>query len=383
VSARGRRARSANVEERIMIRAARSGESGFSLIELTVAMVVTLIVTGAIYGLLAGGQSAFRREPELSDRQQNVRVAMDMIMRDISNAGSGLPEWVQVFTRNLDGPTATPLQYGLNGAYADELEMITNGQGHDNEPVCYQSGTNNASNIRLTRLTVGGATPIANQTAVIIFQDGTWTMRYITGAASNSTMVVGELNCVSGSNTLLSFAPGVTDKAGMNNASGSTCQANAGAGTGTPPMGTANTGTLGCTGAGTGVCCQAAEVSFAQLVRYRIRNNGTVPELQRWDSSNPGYQTVARGIEDLQVQYTQADGTVSSGAPAVTRPNYTSLITQVTVTLSSRSEARNIQGATADANLGTFIRGSLTWTGSPRSALLSVAKQGGVAALWR
>ena len=30
-------------------------ERGFSLVELTVALVVTLIVTGAIYGLLAGG----------------------------------------------------------------------------------------------------------------------------------------------------------------------------------------------------------------------------------------------------------------------------------------------------------------------------------------
>jgi hypothetical protein len=83
--------------------------------------------------------------------------------------------------------------------------------------------------------------------------------------------------------------------------------------------------------------------------------------LQRWDSSSPGtvatpaWRTIARGIEDMQVQYMQADGTVSAtgGAPAVVRNTYGSLITQVTVTLSSRSEARNIQGATTDVNLGT------------------------------
>ena len=40
------------------------GASGFSLIELTIAMVVTLIVSGAIFGLLTGGKTAFRREPE-------------------------------------------------------------------------------------------------------------------------------------------------------------------------------------------------------------------------------------------------------------------------------------------------------------------------------
>ena len=80
----------------------RSGQAGFSLVELMVAMVVTLIVSGAIYGLLAKGQSSMRREPELSDRQQNIRVAMDLIQRDVSTAGIGIPAFVQVFSRSLD-----------------------------------------------------------------------------------------------------------------------------------------------------------------------------------------------------------------------------------------------------------------------------------------
>jgi len=94
---------------------------------------------------------------------------------------------------------------------------------------------------------------------------------------------------------------------------------------------------------------------------------------------------VARGIEDLQVVYTQANGTVTAGAPgapAVVRNNWGTLITSVQVTLSSRSEARNIQGASTDANLGTFIRGSLTWVGSPRAALIAET-QNGVASLWK
>ena len=48
-------------------------QRGFSLVELMVAMTVTLIVSGAIYGLLTSGSSAFRREPEVADRQQNIR----------------------------------------------------------------------------------------------------------------------------------------------------------------------------------------------------------------------------------------------------------------------------------------------------------------------
>ena len=81
--------------------------------------------------------------------------------------------------------------------------------------------------------------------------------------------------------------------------------------------------------------------------------------------------------------YTQANGTVNAaGAPLVIRNNFGSLVTQVQVTLSSRSEARNIAGASTDVNLGTFIRGSLTWVGSPRAAL-NAQTQNGLASLWK
>ena len=65
-------------------------ERGFSLVELIVAMTVTLIVSSAIYGLLAAGGNAFSREPEVADRQQNIRAAMDLITRDVYGAGAAL-----------------------------------------------------------------------------------------------------------------------------------------------------------------------------------------------------------------------------------------------------------------------------------------------------
>ena len=67
--------------------ARRTRQRGFSMIELMVAMVVTLVVSGAIFGLLSAGGNAFRREPEVADRQQNIRIAMDMIARDIAERG--------------------------------------------------------------------------------------------------------------------------------------------------------------------------------------------------------------------------------------------------------------------------------------------------------
>ena len=80
-------------------------ESGFSLVELLVAMLITLIISGAVYGLLASGGSAFRREPELSERQQNIRSAMDMIVRDLSAAGLGASRFAQILT---DGSSTPP-----------------------------------------------------------------------------------------------------------------------------------------------------------------------------------------------------------------------------------------------------------------------------------
>jgi len=358
----------------------RSDASGFSLVELTVALVVTLIISGAIYGLLAGGQSAFRREPELADRQQQVRVAMDLIMKDVANAGSGLPTWVQIFTQGLNACSSCPnggAPMGLGGNLTDELELMTNDSSHDNEPVCATPGSGNSGNIRLVRNNLSLSGPV-----LIIFADGTWTMQNIVSTANDSS---GESNCDSGvTKTKLNFNSGTGDPTGMNQASG-TCQPNA------YGVGNAGSGTTGCpppAPASSGACCTATTVSFTQIVRYRIRNDATgVPELQRFDSVNfnAGFQTVARGIEDLQVQYTNATGTVTDGAPAVVANNWGSLITQVQVTLASRSEARNIQGATVDANLGNKMRGRLTWVGSPRSTLVALAQQPSPAPspLWR
>src|SRR4051794_13409843 len=81
-------------------------DRGFSLVELMVAMVVTMIIAGAIYGMMAVGQNAFRREPELVDRQDNIRMAMNLIERDLAGAGMGMGQWQQVFTPGLDGASA-------------------------------------------------------------------------------------------------------------------------------------------------------------------------------------------------------------------------------------------------------------------------------------
>lgn len=62
-------------------------DSGFSLLELIVAMALFLIVTGAIYGLLQLGTHDRNRASRRSDIQKNARVAVHLIGRDVLNAG--------------------------------------------------------------------------------------------------------------------------------------------------------------------------------------------------------------------------------------------------------------------------------------------------------
>jgi prepilin-type N-terminal cleavage/methylation domain-containing protein len=350
-----------------MQRSSRGGEGGFSLIELTVAMAVTLIVTGAIYGLLAGGQSAFRREPELSDRQQNIRVAMDVILRDIANAGSGLPQFMQTFTPGLDACGTCPM--GPDGAQTDELEILTNSGALDNLAACIQAlppapGTGFSGlshNLHLVRRT----STITPQTPVILMmRDGTWTQRNVVTVGFDAAVAGPPYeNCPNNSpHVVLDFGP-TGDTAGMN-VPNTLCTPSAG--------GVGNV-------AGP---CDVLEVGFGEVVRYRVQLDAAgVPVLQRSSSANPGagFQTLARGIEDMQVQYLQAVAGAAwvDGAPLVQNlpPDFGTIIREVQVTLSARSEAQNIQGVTTSTSGPVAVRGTLTATASPRSSLLALSWQ--------
>jgi len=358
------------------------GQAGFSLVEMMVAVVITTIVAGAIYGLLADSQTGFRREPERTDRQQNIRAAMDAIMRDVANAASGMPALTQAFTPALDACSSCPgggAPNGLNGQVTDELEIVTNDGARDNEVVCNDGATDNARSTQLTLNRQAMDLPPFPFTVGVTFADGTWTMRT---ATSLGTPAAYGTVCA-GNHVVLNFDT-TGDTSGMNKSDICSASAN----------GFGNT---------TGAKCIATQISFAEVVRYRIRlvpeGSLNVPVLQRITSADGVAQVIARGIEDLQVKYVQAgtgagfctaaapcDGAPLVGVqpipvpgdtnPADTDPAYQAIVTQVIVTLSSRSLLPGrMQGEMSDAGLGAALRGSLTSSGSPRSALMAVAQQ--------
>lgn len=341
------------------MRDARTQASGFSLIELLIAMTVTLIIGGAVVSLLVAANNAFRREPEVTERQQNIRVAMDMIMRDIANAGSGAPTFVQTFTQGLNGPGDAPA--GPFGDTTDELEIVSNPGGYDSAMVCQDPGNGNAGIVRLFE----AETDIQEgETIMILMDDGTYSIRDVVDKKDDNA---GGGNC-----------KGTDGKHERLNTAGKLCE----------PPGTAIEG------------CNAYAVLRVAVVRYRIRMEGTVPVLQRVTGvAADRVQVVARGIEDMQVSYLQAANmTTTQAEPAdpndipvgftdepatIVRGDYTTLTTEVRVSLWSRSEIQNVQGmAATGADTATArLRGQLVSRGTPRSALFALSSQA-TAPLW-
>jgi prepilin-type N-terminal cleavage/methylation domain-containing protein len=68
----------------------RDGQRGFSLLELMIAFTVMLIVTGGIFSLVRGSMTISSATYELTDAQENLRIAQEYINRDLTNAGDGL-----------------------------------------------------------------------------------------------------------------------------------------------------------------------------------------------------------------------------------------------------------------------------------------------------
>ena len=66
-------------------------ERGFSLIELLISMAVGLIVILAISSLFKTGVDATFLVTQRAETQQSLRAAMEMMVKDISQAGAGLP----------------------------------------------------------------------------------------------------------------------------------------------------------------------------------------------------------------------------------------------------------------------------------------------------
>jgi len=317
---------------------AKGKDEGFSLIELLVVMIVTFFVSGAIYGLLSSGQSAFRREPEMSDRQQNIRVGSSLVESDILGAGAYMPLYAQTFTNGLDGVGPT----GTSGAATDELEIFTSGNC-DILNICnFNPGA--------SFTTFEGLSSCFGFPALILLaNDVEWGVYWASqpGAGSVSSCSGGGSD-----NGHVQFAPG---QAPLINPAG-----------------------------GPNFVDPPEIMSTITAARYRIQVDAEgVPNL--WRSAAGGrtdpvtgastWQMVARGVEDLQVRYETGAGWANTPG-VVTSPDLNSIVRRVEVTLWSRTIAPSLAGESARTGLTNAIRGRLVTTGMPRAAFTGLQISG-------
>jgi prepilin-type N-terminal cleavage/methylation domain-containing protein len=359
-------------------------EHGFSLVELIVAMTVTLIVSSAIYGLLTTGGNAFRREPEVADRQQNIRAAMDLITRDVFGAGAGLPSIAQVFTRNDPGGGACG--GGLNGCgpmgtmgavaaaargggagdpsqNSDVLEFVTTDEQCPQLWVCStEPGTPNTATGSAGDFVTPELLPRCLNVPGLVL--ASWDDGFTVAAATGLGAAMACNAGVAPPNSSLTLTAGLAPWAPFGTF-----------GTAHPNQGSNN----------------AVYLYRARVVRYRIAPdpdpNDAVPSLWRSESgrytttgvaqpepglgaAGPEWQLVARGIEDVQVEYLDGNGAWLNQPPVSVANDWTTLVRQVRVTLSARANAPMLQGATAALGGGApnAVRGELRAVVTPRPA---------------
>jgi prepilin-type N-terminal cleavage/methylation domain-containing protein len=357
----------------------RQSAQGFSLVELLVAVFITLIISGAIYGLIASGETAFRREPELADRQQNIRIAMDMIQRDVELAGQGLPWFAQAFTSAdnpgagpgvcpglLNGCTAVP-GTGVMGPVAaasrgvpggdvepsDVLEMISIDDRCPLYSVCEPKPAADVSTAPIVTFNDPADGSVCQTPTPLTGMLMIATNNYNFAVVSARNLVAPQGSCgtvgIAAIGTplaapLVSWLPTPLPRLQLNLGSASVW------------------------------------LGQARIVRYQLAADPTDGAPSLWRSTTglynglgvgvagpPGatWQLVARGIEDLQVEYqdgvaflanswTNSPSIVACAAaspPALCTPAETNTITrQVRVTLSARSMAPNVQGETLPGN---------------------------------
>jgi len=322
-------------------------QRGFTLIELVVAMTVTLIVVGAVYQLVTAGNNAFRREPEVSDRQQNIRIGLDLMAQDAYKAGSGMPRFAQVFTRALDG--VGPL--GPGGNDSDEFELISISDCGA-EAVCRSDGVNVVTMAPLSSCyTFPVSVLLACETPTAASPDCPnygvfWAEKPGAGSTESCSAAGG------GNNGHVNLPPG--QKPLLN-----------------PPGGPKWDPTW---------------MAVGYVIRYRINPDANgEPNLERslyggqlMPDGSSSWQIIARGIEDLQVEYQNGagwgddPGAVTCGPGCV--PDQAALDTVVRgvrIRLSARTVSSNLAGAQTSA-VGNAIRGQLVTVVAPRSALATL-----------
>lgn len=146
----------------------RNLEAGFSLIELLLAMTVTLTILGLATGLLASSFNVRARENQKTDALADAQRALNIMTREIANTGFGLADNGIVAADS--NQTAVRVRANLN---AFDGQTSSNSISDRNEDVKYSLYTAGTESY-IVRLDIG----TQNQTTVLANRVDALRIRY-------------------------------------------------------------------------------------------------------------------------------------------------------------------------------------------------------------
>ena len=324
-------------------RAARDGESGFTLIELMVSMIIFLIVTGAVFGVMRVAQQSRSVVSLQSQMNQSVRVGLNLLGRDTYNTGFGYPLKNTVvlpdnrISTRLGIPpdfdttrdTVPPVIAGNNVTLS--TFNTTAGVRTDQVTFLFKDSTFNASSGVSQPLNINAASTTSGIDEIVPI------------SGSNSECRINDIYLVTGNTgSTLGLATGLTGGNKVQFANGDVLGFNQ----------------TGASGPLRGITTPAS-MYRVKMVTYFVTADGiltrrefanTTPAIPAVDSVD---EPLVYGVENFQIRYVMNDGSIvdnpsagADGVPGTADDDQTQLaaVRQVRYTISVRSTERNPTG---------------------------------------
>ncbi len=112
----------------------KTRESGFTIMELMVTLVLMLVILSGVFALMRGAMATANTNYELTSAQQSMRNAQEFVTREILTAGDGLKGvnniWIPTSfaTQELASRSTSDMDPGANG-YSSPGTMISDDDG--------------------------------------------------------------------------------------------------------------------------------------------------------------------------------------------------------------------------------------------------------------
>lgn len=310
-------------------RALRRRERGFSLVEVMVAVTLSLIVLAGVLAVMYSSKVTYAENERVGRLQENGRAAIELMMRDLR--GAGFPGCAQpiegLFELNnlLANPTAVPWNFeesafGYEGGASAWTPAL--------DAAIFPAATPNNDVLVVRTIPVGA--PSMRVTAAVNPAGGTFNV----DKSAGETLAIGTPAIISDCGNASVFVVNNFVAGGGDLTAAITIDNSAGP-PGTPSNATTNLGAAYMAG---------ARVAPVRSIGYYIAPNpaGTGNSLWRVESNNAPQEMVP-GVEALQLQYgvdTDADMTVNAYVNADAVADWSEVIS-VSVALLARSAVAN------------------------------------------